>query len=41
MYQFYRDIPKVKWVTFNESAHCAHVEQRAKYMQVVSVFLRA
>ncbi|OZJ01492.1 hypothetical protein BZG36_05755 [Bifiguratus adelaidae] len=36
---FFREIPKIKWVTFAESAHVAHLEERERYMQVVGSFL--
>ncbi|KAI1796316.1 prolyl aminopeptidase-2 [Ganoderma leucocontextum] len=38
---FFRAIPKVKWYTFAESSHTPHWEEREKYMQLVSDFLKA
>ena len=36
---FFKYIPKVKWVTFAQSSHMPHYEERAKYMQLVGSFL--
>ncbi|KAJ6616734.1 hypothetical protein B0H10DRAFT_1798908, partial [Mycena sp. CBHHK59/15] len=36
---FFREIPCIKWVTFAESSHMLHFEERERYMQVVSGFL--
>ncbi|KAJ7257039.1 proline-specific peptidase, partial [Mycena rebaudengoi] len=36
---FFRDISKVKWVTFAESSHMCHFEERERYMAVVGSFL--
>lgn len=32
-------IPRVRWVTFAESSHMPHLEERERYMEVVSGFL--
>ena len=37
----YKEVPKVKWVTFARSAHMAHWSEREKCMQVVGDFLQA
>lgn len=34
-------IPKVRWITFPNSSHVPHMEEREKYMAVVSDFLYA
>ena len=36
---FFQNIPQVKWFTFAESSHMPFLEEREKYMQVVSNFL--
>ncbi|KAJ7873704.1 proline iminopeptidase [Mycena leptocephala] len=36
---FFREIPHVKWVTFAESSHMLHFEERERYMEVVGSFL--
>lgn len=36
---YFRGIPKVKWVTIADASHMSHVEQRGKYMKLVSDFL--
>ena len=33
-------IPESQWVLFEESSHMAHVEEEARYMQVLGEFLR-
>lgn len=37
---FFRLIPKVKWVTFQQSTHCPHMEEREMFMKLVGNFLR-
>ena len=39
MKKLFVNIPKVKWVTFSESSHTAHIEETERYMQVVGDFL--
>ncbi|KZP26593.1 proline-specific peptidase [Athelia psychrophila] len=39
MAPFFRDISKVKWVEFAESAHMPHVEETERYLEVVGDFL--
>ncbi|KAK7045124.1 proline iminopeptidase [Favolaschia claudopus] len=36
---FFQEITNVKWVTFAESSHMIHFEERERYMQVVGDFL--
>ena len=36
---WFRLIPNVRWVTFSNSSHTPHMEEREKYMTVVSSFL--
>jgi pimeloyl-ACP methyl ester carboxylesterase len=36
---FFRNIPKVKWVTFEESSHCPFWEERQRFMRLVANFL--
>ncbi|KAJ7140385.1 proline-specific peptidase [Mycena filopes] len=36
---FVRQIPRVKWVKFEESSHMIHFEEREKYMDVLGEFL--
>ncbi|KAK4216299.1 L-amino acid amidase [Rhypophila decipiens] len=36
---WFRHIPRIKWVTFENSSHMAHWEERERYMQVVGEFL--
>ncbi|OJT01711.1 L-amino acid amidase [Trametes pubescens] len=37
---FFERIPKVKWVTFENSSHTPFFEERERYMQVVAGFLK-
>ncbi|GBE89265.1 proline iminopeptidase [Sparassis latifolia] len=37
---FYQNIAEVKWITFEQSSHTPFWEERDRYMQVVSSFLR-
>ncbi|KAI1129715.1 Alpha/Beta hydrolase protein [Nemania abortiva] len=39
MQPFFDNIKKVKWVTLDNAAHFAHVDQREKYMQHLRAFL--
>ncbi|KAJ3578418.1 hypothetical protein NPX13_g2146 [Xylaria arbuscula] len=39
MQPFFDNIEKVKWVTLDNAAHFAHVDQREKYMQHLRSFL--
>ncbi|KAJ6600254.1 proline-specific peptidase [Mycena vulgaris] len=36
---FIREISRVEWVTFGESSHMIHFEERERYMQIVGNFL--
>jgi pimeloyl-ACP methyl ester carboxylesterase len=36
---YFEKIPRVKWITFSESSHMPHYEERDKYMKVVGDFL--
>ncbi|KAJ7649294.1 proline-specific peptidase [Mycena rosella] len=36
---FFLEIPHVKWVTFAESSHMSHYEERERFMEVVGSFL--
>jgi pimeloyl-ACP methyl ester carboxylesterase len=36
---FLGNIPDVRLVTFENSTHCTHLEQREEYMNVVAKFL--
>ncbi|KAJ6564480.1 proline iminopeptidase [Mycena capillaripes] len=36
---FFHEIPHVKWVTFADSSHMVHFEERERYMEVVGNFL--
>ncbi|TFK65939.1 proline iminopeptidase [Pluteus cervinus] len=40
MYPFFKNIPKVKWVTFQNSSHTCHFEEPDKFVAVTSGFLR-
>ncbi|TFK65938.1 proline iminopeptidase [Pluteus cervinus] len=40
MHPFFRNIPKVKWVTFQNSSHTCHYEETDKFLEVTSVFLK-
>lgn len=37
---FFKNIPKVKWITMDGASHMSHVEQPEKYMQIVADFLK-
>jgi len=37
---FFRNIPKVKWITISDASHCSNLEQPEKYMQIVADFLK-
>ncbi|KAI0150201.1 Alpha/Beta hydrolase protein [Xylariaceae sp. FL1272] len=39
MQPFFDNIEKVKWVTLEDAAHFAHIDQREKYMQHLKSFL--
>ncbi|KAI1433706.1 Alpha/Beta hydrolase protein [Xylaria sp. CBS 124048] len=41
MQPFFDHIPKVKWITLDNAAHFAHVDQREKYMGHLRTFLAA
>ena len=36
---YFQYIPKVKWVQFADSAHCPHLEEPARFMEVVGGYL--
>ena len=36
---FFKNIPKVKWVTFENASHFSHVEKRKRFMEIVRGFL--
>ncbi|KAH8894558.1 proline-specific peptidase [Thozetella sp. PMI_491] len=36
---WFKEIPKVKWVTLENSAHCGQFEDRERYMEVCGAFL--
>ncbi|KAI6090757.1 Alpha/Beta hydrolase protein [Hypoxylon rubiginosum] len=36
---WFRSIPRIKWVVFENSSHMAHWEERERYMQLVGRFL--
>ena len=36
---FFREVQKVRWVKFEESAHMPHVEEKERCMRVVGEFL--
>ncbi|KAH9943376.1 prolyl aminopeptidase-2 [Epithele typhae] len=38
---YFKTIPQVKWITFAESSHTPHMEERERYMRVVSDFFKA
>lgn len=38
---FFREIDKVKWYEFAESSHTPHLEERERFMEVVSKFLKS
>ena len=39
MQKHFDNIPRVKWVQFAESSHCAHYEEPERYMKIVGSFL--
>jgi len=39
LYPFFKEIPQVKWVTFANSGHMAHFEERERFMEVLGGFL--
>ena len=39
MQPFFDKISRVKWVTFEQSSHLSHWEERSRFMQVVAHFL--
>jgi pimeloyl-ACP methyl ester carboxylesterase len=41
MAPFFSHIQKVKWITFAESSHTPHWEERERYIEIVGDFLRA
>lgn len=38
---FFREIPRVKWVTFANSSHMVHHEERQRFMEIVGSFLQS
>ncbi|KIK65775.1 hypothetical protein GYMLUDRAFT_159648 [Collybiopsis luxurians FD-317 M1] len=36
---FFNEIPRVKWVRFENSSHMPHFEEQERYMEVIKVFL--
>ena len=36
---WFKHIPKVKWITLENSSHMSHYEERERFMQVVGTFL--
>ena len=38
---YFTGIPKCKWVEIMDASHMSHVEQRPKYMEIVSTFLKS
>jgi L-proline amide hydrolase len=39
MQPFFDRIPKIKWVTFQNAAHFAHIEQKEEFFSQVKRFL--
>lgn len=39
MAPLFKHIPRVRWYTFADSAHMAHIEETEKYMELVSDFV--
>jgi len=39
MEPWFRTIPKVRWVTLENSSHMGHFEDRERYMQVCGGFI--
>jgi L-proline amide hydrolase len=35
---FFRAVKKVKWVTFENSSHIPHLEERERFMEIVADF---
>ncbi len=38
---FFREIPKVKWITLEQASHLPMFEERERYMEVIADFLNA
>ena len=38
MQPFFDNISHVKWVTFEQSSHTAHLEERSRFMEVLGRF---
>ena len=38
---YFERISKVKWITLENSSHMGHFEERERYMEILSSFLRA
>lgn len=38
---YFDKIEKAKWVQFGQSSHMPHIEERDRFMEVVSQFLKA
>lgn len=36
---FFDNITKIRWVTFSESSHTPHMEERHRFMELASDFL--
>lgn len=39
MQPFFDHLPKVKWITVDNAAHFAHVDQKEKYLKALENFL--
>jgi len=39
VYPWFKAIPKVKWVTLENSSHMGHFEERERYMELCGSFL--
>lgn len=37
---YFEKVDKAKWVTFAESSHMPHLEERDRFMEAVSRFLK-
>lgn len=38
---FFERIPRVRWVTLENSSHLTHLEERERYMELLGTFLRS
>ena len=39
VYPFFKEIPRVRWVTMDQSSHLPMFDERERYMEIIGEFL--